>query len=151
MEGTTEVGSFDAAVSKPLNGSGMATGYVPSMKLTVDGSDNITGVDVEWYYYDDALGTYAKVDPADLSVLGHFMDGYEIIIETGSTVTPRRHDSTRLDPVTQTHLDIPIGTNGWKYADSDPATLFGANDAASVGVFYSSGGIGRYFFFFAPY
>jgi len=143
--------TFDPSVSTPVHTDGVRSlGYVPSIRLTVNGSNVITAVDVEWYYFDGSA--YQPVTTAaDLAVMSHLMDGYEIILESGN-VLPRRHSSFRLDPTiaSELHLALPAtGPDSWTLADNDSGTAFLVSDAGSVGVFYSSGGIGRYFFDFA--
>jgi len=137
--------TFDPSVSTPVAADGVrALGYVPSIKLTVDGATQvITAVDVEWYFFDDSIDDYRKVETTDLAAMMHIMARYEIIFDASS-----RHGSFDLDPTAAIqHIDLPAtGPDVWTYADMDSGTAFETTDAEAVGVFYSSGGIGRYFF-----
>lgn len=64
--------------------------------------------------------------------MSHFIEQAEVILESALGAPTRRHTSINFDPMvtTQSHLD---------------------SDAGTVGVFYSSGGIGRYFFARMPF
>jgi hypothetical protein len=152
-EGGVVKATFDPSVSTPVHTDGVRSlGYVPSIKVTVDtgaAGGVITAVDVDWYYFDGS--TYQPVTTAaDFAVMQHLMDGYEIIFDATS-----RHSSFRFTDWTtasQRHLDLTTtaADNDWTYADNVALNAFLPTDAQAVGVFYSSGGIGRYFFARAP-
>jgi hypothetical protein len=155
-EGGVVKATFDPSVSTPVNGDGVRSlGYVPSIKLTTAGGVGtaITAVDVEWWYFDEALDSYTKVtSAADLAVMSHFIERAEIIIESAVGATTRRHSSFGFDPTVPAELPLALpasGVNMWTYADTTCGSFL-ESDAGTVGVFYSSGGIGRYFFARAP-
>ena len=159
-EGVTEKARFDPSVSAPLAADGIrATGYVPSIKLTLvtEGTgttETITAVDVQWYFFDGS--TYQLVPTADLGVMAHVMSNAEVIITTGINL-PYRQGSFSFDPTipAEQHVTLPTCAadplNCWTYADLSAATPFRSTDAGAIGVAYSSGGIGRNFWAFAPY
>lgn len=156
-EGGVVKATFDPSVSTPVNIDGIRSlGYVPSIRLTTAGGFGtaITAVDIEWWYFDEVLDDYVKVtSAADLAVMSHFIERAEVIIESPWNAATRRHSSFGFDPTVpaELHLALPAsGADSWTYADVTCTTPLDS-DAASVGVFYSSGGIGRYFFARAPF
>jgi hypothetical protein len=60
-----EVGRYDLAAANPLNASGKATVYVPSVKAVLDGSNRVSRIEVEWYLWSSASQTYEKVTSMD--------------------------------------------------------------------------------------
>jgi len=154
-EGGVVKASFDPSVSTPVDGSGNALGYVPSIQLTTEGGPGtaITAVDVQWWYFDQALNDYTQVTTAeDYAVMSHFIERAEVIIESAVGAPTRRHSSFGFDPTVASEGQLALPASGvdmWTYADTSCGTLLDS-DAGSVGVFYSSGGIGRYFFARAP-
>jgi hypothetical protein len=154
-EGGVVKASFDPSVSTPVDGSGNALGYVPSIQLTTESGAGtaITAVDVQWWYFDQVLNAYTQVTTAeDYAVMSHFIERAEVIIESAVGATTRRHSSFGFDPTVASEGQLVLPASGadmWTYADTSCSSPLDS-DAGSVGVFYSSGGIGRYFFARAP-
>lgn len=61
----SEVGRYDLAAANPLNANSKATVYVPSVKAVVDGNNNVTRIDVEWFLWNSASQSYEKVSSLD--------------------------------------------------------------------------------------
>jgi hypothetical protein len=127
------VASFDPSVAAPVTSDGKAKGFVPSLKLTVDGSNNVTAVDVVWWYLDESTNTYLM---ADSKILGKIVKEAEVVFDGLDTRSQHVHDGISFDPSQQSHIDVL--THGWKY-----------DGQGSYEVFYESGGIGRFFQFFS--
>ncbi len=125
------VASYDPSVAVPVTSGGKAKGFVPSLKLTVDGSNTVTAVDVAWWYLDESTDTYLM---ADSKTLGKIVKEAEIVFDGIDTQNQHVHDGVSFDPSQQSHIDV--STHGWKY-----------DGQGSYEVFYESGGIGRFFQF----
>lgn len=156
VDGET-VGQFDiAAVSPPVTAEGMPKGYVPSYRLTVNPATNqITAVDIKWYFYDEGTASYVELAPSDLGVLRHFVNQTEVSFDVTYGGNRKKWDCY-FDPVTTTHIvpsagvagaggGCPASADTWYYNDpSHPETNTGLNG------FFDTGGFGYYFQFFVP-
>ncbi len=130
---------FDVAVASPISGTTIK-GFVPSIKLNVDGSKIITSVDIKWYYWNGS--SYSEV--TDTSALKSLVGSFDFMIDN-TTGGIRRYESTGHD-VSVTNVvpqGIPAGTP-WYYGNFGEGIE--AQRAESIGVFYSCGGIGYFFF-----
>ncbi|MBI5778946.1 MAG: hypothetical protein HZA49_05765 [Planctomycetes bacterium] len=130
---------FDVAVASPISGT-VIKGFVPSIKVNVDGSKRITSVDVKWYAWDGA----AYVEVTDTSALKSLVGSFDFMFDntTGGT---RRYESSGHDVSVASVVPqgIPAGTP-WYYGNFGEVTE--AQRAEMIGVFYSCGGIGYFFF-----
>lgn len=59
-------------ITTPFDEDGFILYFLPVVNMTVDGSDRLTNVELRWYYYDPATGTYERLDEAttELPIFG---------------------------------------------------------------------------------
>ncbi len=135
---------FDVAVASPISGT-IIKGFVPSIKVNVDGSNKIISVDIKWYAWS---GTgYAEI--TDTSALKSLVGSFDFGLENFTDPNPRRSESVHYD-VSVTSVvpqGMPAGTS-WYYGNPG-GSIPEAERAESIMVFYSSGGIGHFFFWFS--
>jgi len=140
---------FDmAAANPPVTADGRPTGYVPSFKINVDGTNRITSVDIAWYYYDEASDSYIAMAPADLKLLEHVMQSMEVKFDVTYNGI-RKSCDMYFDPTTVTSVDPadPVYNcpDAWYYNDKNhPETNTGLMG------FYETGGFGYFYDFFLP-
>jgi hypothetical protein len=136
--------SFDIAdVNPPILATGQPMGFVPSYRINVDGSNKITSVDIQWFYYDTSTSTWkGPLAPADIKVLKHFIGQVEVSFRRNYGGNQQNED-IYVDPAT-TNV---VPTKTWYYG------LHGTNPIQEVEVlegFYETGGFGYYFMFYNP-
>jgi len=126
---------FDVAVASPISGT-VIKGFVPSIKVNVDGSKRITSVDIKWYVWNGA--TYEEV--IDQNALKSLVGRFDFGFDNTTAPNPRSYESGGHD-VSVTNI-VPQGT--WYYGDY--GTVTETQRAESILVFYSCGGVGYFFF-----
>jgi hypothetical protein len=134
-------GQFDLAVASPLGPTGEVKGFVPSIRVTKDGTGVITSVDIKWYTWESTTSPSQCVEITDVSILRYLIGRGDVYFEntTGGT---RTYESINFDPSLQTSIVPSLYT--WYYGtDGQPD-----RQVQGLGIFYSSGGIGYFFQFF---
>lgn len=149
---------FDIGTANPpyYGPNNYTRGFVPSFKVNVGAANKILSVDVQWYYYDEALGQY--VGPFDntspeMKVLKHFIRNFEVVFDVTNGL--RRTCAMYFDPATTSNV-VP----GNFYNSADPNNYcnldwyfnnagFPDTDTGLMG-FYETGGFGFFFDFFKP-
>jgi hypothetical protein len=138
---------FDiSGTSPPMTSDGRPKGYVPSFKINVDGTKKITSVDIKWYYYDPATGSYAALATADLKLLKPVIGNLEVKLNNQGS---GKYCGMTIDPVIVTQVSPADPSfncsDTWYFNDSThPATNAGLMGS------YQTGGLGYIFDFFLP-
>lgn len=140
VNGTTKA-SFDVAVSKPFNSSGLINVPVPVLKVNTTigtlGAGLITSVDVTWYILNDAGNGYVLL--TDRTILKHLIGSSDWAIESPGVQFNR--ENNYFIPTTETTI---TPTQEWYYNNTD-ASIPEAQRVNSIQLFYEAGGNGHYF------
>ncbi|MEN9529872.1 MAG: hypothetical protein RI932_1745 [Pseudomonadota bacterium] len=143
-----EVGRYDLAAANPLNASGKATVYVPSVKAVLDGSNKVTRIDVEWFLWNSASQSYEKVTATDTFSRVVSEAGAEIADYSGGCSSRSVYNQLTGSGATQT-LDVSsFGATfpDSNYSNNSPSGCY----AEAIAVNYTMNGV-SYRFDFRPF
>ena len=128
---------FDVAVASPISGT-VIKGFVPSIRVNVDGSKRITSVDVKWYSWNGSSYQEVTDSKALESLAGSFDLGFD-----NTTASVRRYESNSYNA----SISNVVPELEWYYGNfGDIGGAPESKRAESILVFYSCGGIGYFFF-----
>lgn len=128
---------FDLAVTSPVTEDGRVNGVAPMLRLNTDAEGRILSADVAWVRQASTPEGFEII--TDLSELSLLMESAEIFFENTHGGLSR-YESVSFDPTAETNVSP---ANPWYYGFFGDA----GEQAESVGIFYSSGGLGFYFTF----
>lgn len=141
----TLTGEFDVAVATPITATTKIKGFVPVIRANVAANNTITSIDVKWYTLNEAGTDYVEV--TDITILKYLIGSRVDLYIENSYGGLRRYDNFQLDLTqNQTTVTPGYGAGWWYYGGNGPDE----QRAWSFGIFYSAGGVGHFFEYFAP-
>ncbi len=127
-----QIGIFDFETASPVDTYGNPLVFLPAPKIVTDAAgSNITSIEVRWFAYDSASGTYTLVNPADVNTL--VVDSHMELSSRAATATDLIRPASGSGLITSaTTFD-----RAWTVNGTDPYTFL---DKITVG--YRMGYVG---------
>ncbi len=81
-----QIGIFDFETASPVDSYSNPLVFLPAPKIVTDATgSNVTSIEIRWFAYDSASGTYTLVNPADVNAL--VVDSHIELSSTAPTAT----------------------------------------------------------------
>lgn len=126
-----EKAAFDLAVCSPINSTtNKPYVYLPSLKINVDASDNVTSFEIKWYIYNATSSSYEEV--TDISGFANLMEW--VGMNFNDNQSPGNNEICDFDSVTTTTV---YPGKVWKFTGSSS----GAYDISSIIIGYRIYGV----------
>jgi hypothetical protein len=148
----SEVGRYDLKSADPVNADGKIVIYAPSIKATVDGSNKVSKVEIEWYLWNAATGAYDKVtDPSSFARNAKEV-GVEIADYSGGC-SSGKSTFQQVANLSTFPLSVDVSSFGAAFPPTDGSTTSNSGsvcESESIALSYSLNGV-TYRFDFRPY
>lgn len=147
-----EVGRYDLKSADPINSNEKIVVYAPSIKATVDGSNKLTKVEIEWSLWNSATSSYDKVDDASSFARNVKEVGVEVADYTGGC-TGGKSTFQPVSNLSAFPFSVDVSSFGAAFPPTDGSTTsnFGSVcESESIALSYSLNGV-TYRFDFRPY
>ncbi|NBW80956.1 hypothetical protein EBR21_04300, partial [bacterium] len=147
-----EVGRYDLKSADPLNADGKLVIYAPSIKATVDATNKLTKVEIDWYLWNAATSSYEKVTDTSSFSRNVKEVGVEVADYSGGCAGGK----SAFQPVSNLAtfpLSVDVSSIGAAFPPTDGSTTPSSStvcESESIALSYSLNGV-TYRFDFRPY